>query len=116
MRLPDTERCALMHASSDSRTTPSCSSRPWTRREGPTICSPSWRSQESTSRQKPSIEAPGNKPLRELQEELERASDGLVYSSESDRPFEFFAIPYSGKRTSPTAGEFARLIGAESDV
>jgi hypothetical protein len=52
-----------------------------------------------------------------LREELERASSGLVYSSESDRPFEFFSLRYPGKRASPSAADFARLIGAtESPV
>jgi len=47
-----------------------------------------------------------------LREELERASSGLVYSSESDRPFEFFSLRYPGKRGSPDGTEFARLVGA----
>jgi hypothetical protein len=47
-----------------------------------------------------------------LQQELERASSGLVFSSESDRPFEFFSLPYQGKSGSPSLGDFARLIGA----
>jgi hypothetical protein len=47
-----------------------------------------------------------------LREELERASSGLVYSSESDRPFEFFSLPYRGRRQSPGGAEFARLVGA----
>jgi hypothetical protein len=47
-----------------------------------------------------------------LQEELERASSGLVYSSESDRPFEFFSLPYPGKSGSPSVADFARLVGA----
>ena len=49
-----------------------------------------------------------------LKAELERASAGLVYSSESDRPFEFFSIPYPGRRSSPAAEDFARLIGADA--
>ena len=47
-----------------------------------------------------------------LRQELERASSGLVYSSESDRPFEFFFLPYPGKSGSPSAADFARLVGA----
>jgi hypothetical protein len=47
-----------------------------------------------------------------LERELQRASSGLVYSSESDRPFEFFSIPYPGKRSSPSAAELARLVAA----
>ena len=39
-----------------------------------------------------------------------------MYSSESDRPFEFFAIPYPVQTASPTAGEFARLIGVAADA
>jgi hypothetical protein len=46
-----------------------------------------------------------------LEQELRRASSGLVYSSKSDRPFDFFSIPYPGKRASPSAAEFARLVG-----
>jgi hypothetical protein len=47
-----------------------------------------------------------------LREELERASSGLVYSSEADRPFEFFSFRYRGRRSSPDGPEFARLVGA----
>jgi hypothetical protein len=47
-----------------------------------------------------------------LREELERASSALVYSSESDRPFEFFALKYPGKRTTPGVAEFAWLVDA----
>jgi hypothetical protein len=39
-----------------------------------------------------------------------------VYSSESDRPFEFFSLRYPGKRTTPSAAEFARLVGASPDL
>jgi hypothetical protein len=39
-----------------------------------------------------------------------------VYSSESDRPFDFFAVPYPGQTASPTAGEFARLIRVAADA
>ncbi len=46
-----------------------------------------------------------------MERELERASVGLVYSSESDRRFELFSIPYPGKRASPRPVEFARLVG-----
>jgi hypothetical protein len=47
-----------------------------------------------------------------LREELEQASSGLVYSSESDRPFEFFSLRYPGRSASPGGAEFARLVGA----
>ncbi len=46
-----------------------------------------------------------------LRERLEREAEGLVYSSESDRPFEFFAIPGAGDRP-PGVDAFARLVGA----
>jgi hypothetical protein len=39
-----------------------------------------------------------------------------VYSSESDRPFEFFSIAYPGRRSSPPAEDFARLIGAGAEA
>jgi hypothetical protein len=48
-----------------------------------------------------------------LQQELERASSGLVYSSESDRPFEFFSLSYAGRSSAPPAAEFAKLVGAK---
>jgi Nuclease A inhibitor-like protein. len=51
----------------------------------------------------------------ELRRELERASSGLVYSSESDRPFEFFALPLSGRDWPLGEAEFARMIGASPD-
>jgi hypothetical protein len=49
-----------------------------------------------------------------LRAELERASSDLVYSSESDRPFEFFAIPLPGRSAPPSASDFARLIGRQN--
>ncbi|MFN2636949.1 MAG: nuclease A inhibitor family protein [Gemmatimonadaceae bacterium] len=52
----------------------------------------------------------------ELRKELERASSDLVYSSESDRPFEFFAIAYPGRNASPSPSDFAALIGAPNDA
>jgi hypothetical protein len=48
-----------------------------------------------------------------LRHELERACSDLVYSSESDRPFEFFAFPLPGRSAPPSAADFARLIGRE---
>jgi hypothetical protein len=39
-----------------------------------------------------------------------------VYSSESDRPFEFFSIHYPGRRIPPDAEDFAALIGGDADV
>jgi hypothetical protein len=52
-------------------------------------------------------------PHPTLQEELERASAGLVYSSESDRPFEFFTLRYTGRSSPPQPAEFATLVGAK---
>ena len=46
-----------------------------------------------------------------LRDELERASSDLVYSSESDRPFEFFSINHPGRRSAPLPADFLRLIG-----
>jgi hypothetical protein len=48
-----------------------------------------------------------------LRHELERACSDLVYSSESDRPFEFFFFPLPGRNAPPSATDFARLIGKE---
>ena len=52
--------------------------------------------------------------LAELRRALGAAAEGLVYSSESDRPFEFFALPApaNGDGGAPTPAEFARLVGA----
>ena len=70
------------------------------------------RKRESTSTPNSSNRgrAPGADP--ELRTELERASSDLVYSSESDRPFEFFTLSYKGRSSPPSAAEFARLVGA----
>ena len=46
-----------------------------------------------------------------LRERLEREAEGLTYTSESDRPFEFFFLPGAGDRP-PGAEAFARLAGA----
>jgi hypothetical protein len=55
-------------------------------------------------------------PNPQLREELERASAGLVYSSESDRPFEFFSFPYAGRSSPPQAAEFAKLVAAKNGI
>lgn len=47
-----------------------------------------------------------------LRSELERASSDLVYSSESDRPFEFFSINYPGRNSSPLPADFLGMIGS----
>ncbi len=39
-----------------------------------------------------------------------------MYSSESDRPFEFFSIAYRGRRSTPDARDFAALVGAAGDA
>jgi hypothetical protein len=81
------------------------------------------------SRGKRTDEGEADPKLRDV---LERASSGLVYSSESDRPFEFFALEYCGNPASPAAAqgaspgasegespgaaEFARLAGASPDA
>jgi len=58
--------------------------------------------------------APGFDP--ELKADLERACSDLVYSSESDRPFEFFSvrIPPGGKIDS--AEDFRSLLGIDKAV
>lgn len=55
---------------------------------------------------------PSNKPDPALRERLERDAEGLLYTSESDRPFEFFFLPGAGDQP-PGAEAFARLAGAE---
>jgi hypothetical protein len=55
---------------------------------------------------------PSSEPDAALRERLEREAEGLAYTSESDRPFEFFFLPGAGDRP-PGAEAFARLIGAE---
>ena len=40
------------------------------------------------------------------------AAEGLVYTSESDRPFEWFELPGGAAGWPYDAGEFARRIGA----
>ena len=57
---------------------------------------------------------PSNAPHAALRERLEQAAEGLTYTSESDRPFEFFALPGAGDRP-PGADVFARLVGAGED-
>jgi hypothetical protein len=47
-----------------------------------------------------------------LRSELERASSDLVYSSESDRPFEFFSIHYPGRNSAPLPADLLCLLGA----
>lgn len=47
-----------------------------------------------------------------LRRRLEEAADGLVYTSESDRPFEWVCFPGAGALWPMSAGEFAALVGA----
>jgi hypothetical protein len=77
-----------------------------------TISSPISRNRGSISTPNRASGAAAGEADPKLREELERASAGLVYSSESDRPFEFFSVKYPGKRGSPDGSEFARLVGA----
>lgn len=53
-----------------------------------------------------------NQPDPALRERLEQAAEGLTYTSESDRPFEFFLLPGTGDRP-PGVEAFAQLVGAE---
>lgn len=48
----------------------------------------------------------------ELRGEVMAAAEGLVYSSESDRPFEWFELPGGAAGWPYGADEFARRIGA----
>jgi hypothetical protein len=50
----------------------------------------------------------------QLRARLETASAGLVYGSEGDYPFEFFALP--GAAPVKSAREFARLVGAPASA
>jgi len=51
-----------------------------------------------------------------LRARLEEAAAGLVYTSESDRPFEWFELPGGGAGWPYGADEFARRIGAAADA
>jgi hypothetical protein len=81
-----------------------------------TICSPISPNRGSISKQSRGGRAAAGEANPKLREELERASSGLTYSSESDRPFEFFSLNYPGKRTTPSIAEFARLVEVPPDV
>ena len=48
----------------------------------------------------------------EIRERLEKAAEGLVYTSESDRPFEPFELAGGGAGWPYGVEEFARRIGA----
>ena len=50
-----------------------------------------------------------------LRDQLERASAGLTYTSESDRPFELFVLPGAGDQP-PGVDSFARLVDATADA
>jgi len=39
-----------------------------------------------------------------------------VYSSESDRPFEFFSLRYAGRSSPPQPAEFAKLVGVKDGI
>lgn len=55
-------------------------------------------------------------PDPELRRALEEAADGLVYSSESDRPFELFFLAGGAGRWPVGAGELAALLGEPADA
>lgn len=61
------------------------------------------------------VSHPSPSPDPALRERLERAAEGLVYTSESDRPFEFFFLPGGGDQP-PGPRAFARLLGAGEDA
>lgn len=50
--------------------------------------------------------------MSELRAEVEAAAEGLVYTSESDRPFEWFELAGGAAGWPYGADEFARRIGA----
>ncbi len=50
-----------------------------------------------------------------LRARIERAAEGLLYTSESDRPFEFAFLPGAGDRP-PGARAFAALVGADGEA
>jgi len=50
----------------------------------------------------------------DLRSEAEALSNGLVYTSESDRPFEWFELPGGAAGWPYGADEFARRIGADA--
>lgn len=49
-----------------------------------------------------------------LRRAVEEAAEGLVYSSESDRPFEWFELP--GADWPLSLRDFARAVGAEREA
>jgi hypothetical protein len=48
-----------------------------------------------------------------LRQELESAAEGLVYSSESDRPFHYFELSRDRLPADLTPASFAGVVGAE---
>ena len=50
--------------------------------------------------------------MGELRMDLEAAAEGLLYTSESDRPFEWFELPGGAEGWPYGVDEFARRIGA----
>lgn len=55
---------------------------------------------------------PPERPPDSLRDRLRRAAEGLVYSSESDFPFEFVALPAPAGGAALTASTIAALVGA----
>jgi hypothetical protein len=50
--------------------------------------------------------------VSDLRAELEEACEDLVYSSESDRPFDFFSVPFEAG-PAPSIDEFRALMGID---
>ena len=50
--------------------------------------------------------------MGELKTDIEAAAEGLLYTSESDRPFDWFELPGGAAGWPYGVGEFARRIGA----
>lgn len=54
--------------------------------------------------------------MSELKAEIEKAAEGLLYTSESDRPFEWFELAGGAQGWPYGVDEFARRIGAPADA
>jgi hypothetical protein len=52
--------------------------------------------------------------MGELRADVEAAAEGLVYTSESDRPFEWWELPGGAAGWPYGVDEFARRIGAQA--
>lgn len=54
--------------------------------------------------------------MSDLRRRVEEAAEGLTYTSESDRPFEWFELPGGAAGWPYGIGEFARRTGAAADA